>query len=202
MKKKYIQGAINILIIPLLTLILLIGISYTSTNPIKLSIIISTTILITLTLLIKSYLSKKQNIYNISQYIAIFINIILIFGIYNINKDYQYLSNIVNNKYNYHTNSIYVLKNTKYNNNTQLSNKKIGVLSNNSNNSKEIIHKNISNINIIEYNDQTEMFNDLYEGQIQSILLNENEVKILKNNYNQIVKDTKSIYEVKIKSEM
>lgn len=202
MKTNYIKGAINILLIPLLVLILLIGISYTSTNANKNILVISISTLIITFILIKSYLSKKQTSYNISQYIAIFINIILIFSIYNLNNEYSYLSNIITNEYQYQTNNILVLKNTKYNNNKQLNNKKIGVLSNNIQNTSHIINKNITNIDIIEYKNQNEMFNDLYEGQIQSIVLNENEVKILKNNYNKIIKDTKTIYEIKIKSEI
>lgn len=202
MKTKYIKGAINILSIPLLAIILIIGISTTSTNAPKNIILISSITLITTAILIRSYLSKNKSTYNISQYIAIFINILLIFSIYNLNNEYSYLSNIITNEYYYQTNNILVLKNTKYNSNNQLNNKKIGVLSNNSHNTTPIINKKISNINIIEYKNQNEMFNDLYEGQIQSIILNENEVKILKNNYNSIVKDTKSIYEIKIKSEI
>lgn len=202
MKTNYIKGAINILLIPLLALILLIGISYTSTNANKNILIISISSLIITIILIKSYLSKKQTIYNISQYIAIFINIILIFSIYSINNEYSYLSNIITNEYHYQTNNILVLKNTKYSNNKQLNNKKIGVLSNNIQNTTPIINKSITNIDIVEYKNQNEMFNDLYEGQIQSIVLNENEVKILKNNYNRIIKDTKTIYEIKIKSEI
>jgi hypothetical protein len=46
------------------------------------------------------------------------------------------------------------------------------------------------------------MIEALYNGEVQSILLNENETKILKNNSNKIIKDTRTIYEIKIKSEI
>ena len=62
--------------------------------------------------------------------------------------------------------------------------------------------ENIKDIELVEYTDKNTMIEALYNGEVQSILLNENETKILKNNSNKIIKDTRTIYEVKIKSEI
>lgn len=201
MINKYIKGAINITIIPILATILLLGIYKTSVDPRSNIILITIITLVVSILLAITYLSKNKNKYNIGQFIAIFINIILVFCIYTINKDYNYIQNIFSNDYNYYNNNVYVLKSTKYKSSNQLSSKKIGILKNNSDNSTPIITKSIKNIEIVEYDDKNTMIEALYNGEVQSILLNENETKILKNNSNKIIKDTRTIYEIKIKSE-
>lgn len=199
---KYIKGAINITIIPILTTILLLGIYKTSTDPkTGITIITISTIIISI-ILANTYLSKNKIKYNIGQFIAMTLNIVLVFSIYNINKDYKYIENTFNNDYNYLNNNVYVLKSTKYKSSNQLSNKKMGILKNNSDNTTPIITKNIKDIELVEYQDKNTMIEALYNGEVQSILLNENETKILKNNSNKIIKDTRTIYKIKIKSEM
>ena len=136
---KYIKGAINITIIPILATILLLGIYKTSTDPKTGIMIITISTIIISIILAYSYLSKSKIKYNIGQFIAITLNIILIFSIYNINKDYKYIENTFSNNYNYLKNNVYVLKSTKYKSSNQLSNKKIGILKNNSNNTTPII---------------------------------------------------------------
>ena len=100
MKQKYISSTILISLIPILTFILLIGQNKTSINN-NITIITLIIILISLSITLKLYLSKKETNYNISQFITITINILLIFSIYNINKQYDYLSNTINNNYIY-----------------------------------------------------------------------------------------------------
>ena len=202
MIRKYITGAINITTIPILATLLLLGIYKTSINPKEGIIIVTITTTIVSLILSNTYLSKKEIKYNIGQFIAISINIILIFSIYNLNKNYNYIENIFSNNYHYLNNNIYVLKSTKYKSSNQLSNKKIGILKSNSNNSIPIIENSIENIEIVEYSDKNTMIEALYNGEVQSILLNENETKNLKNNSNKIIKDTRTIYEIKIKSEV
>ena len=146
---KYIKGAINITIIPILATILLLGIYKTSTDPKTGIMIITISTIIISIILAYSYLSKSKTKYNIGQFIAITLNIILIFSIYNINKDYKYIENTFSNNYNYLKNNVYVLKSTKYKSSNQLSNKKIGILKNNSNNTTPIITKNIKDIEIV-----------------------------------------------------
>lgn len=199
---KYIKGAINITIIPILATILLLGIYKTSIDPKTGIMIITISTIIISIILAYTYLSKNKTKYNIGQFIAITLNIVLVFSIYNINKDYKYIENTFNNDYNYLNNNVYVLKSTKYKSSNQLSNKKMGILKNNSDNTTPIITKNIKDIELVEYQDKNTMIEALYNGEVQSILLNENETKILKNNSNKIIKDTRTIYEIKIKSEM
>ena len=201
MNSKYIQGAINITLIPLLSILLIIGL-YTSLINYIYPIIIVSILSISLTIILSiCYCSKKKLTYNISQYITASINIILLFNIIFINNNYSYLENINSNKYNYLNNEIYVLKNTKYHNNNQLTSKKIGVLKNNSKNTISLM-SNIIKANYIEYETTNEMLEDLYNGKIQSIILNNNETKTLKLKSNKILKETRSIYEIKIKNEI
>lgn len=202
MKRKYIESTILISFIPILTILLLIGIYNTS---IKYKTIITTSIIsitIILTTIIRLYLSKKITNYNIGQFMTIAINILLIFSIYNINHQYNYLENIINNKYIYTKNDIIVLKNTKYRNINELKNKKIGILETNYQNSKKFLNERHSKIIYISYKSKEDIINALNKGEIQAILLNENELNILKSNRNSIIKETRSIYKVKIKSEI
>ena len=201
MNNKYIQGALNITIIPLLTIILLIGIYNTIINYKTIIIIISIISLIVTLVLSKCYCTKKRITYNISQYIAASINIILLFNIIILNNNYSYLQNLNNNRYTYLNNEVYVLKNTKYRKNEQLTSKKIGVLKNNSKNTISLM-SNIIKAEYIEYETTTEMINDLYDGKIQSIILNNHEKETLKLKSNKLIKETRSIYEVKIKHEI
>ena len=202
MKRKYIESTILISFLPILTILLLIGIYNTS---IKYKTIITTSIIsitLILTTIIRLYLSKKITNYNIGQFMTIAINILLIFSIYNINHQYNYLENIINNKYIYTKNDIIVLKNTKYRNINELKNKKIGILETNYQNSKKLLNERHSKIIYISYKSKEDMINALNKGEIQAILLNENELNILKSNRNSIIKETRSIYKVKIKSEI
>lgn len=199
MKQKYISSTILISLIPILTFILLIGQNKTSINN-NITIITLTIILISLSIILKLYLSKKETNYNISQFITITINILLIFSIYNINKQYDYLSNTINNKYIYTKNNLLVLKNTKYHSISSLNNKTIGILSSNYNNSKNLLNYKNKKLKYKTYNSKEKMINDLKNGEIQSILLNENDINILKNKSHKILKETRSIYETKIKS--
>ena len=122
---KYIKGAINITIIPILATILLLGIYKTSTDPKTGIMIITISTIIISIILAYSYLSKSKTKYNIGQFIAITLSILLIFSINNINKNYKYITNILNNDYSYIKNDIYVLKNTKYRNLSNIKSKKI-----------------------------------------------------------------------------
>ena len=46
------------------------------------------------------------------------------------------------------------------------------------------------------------MIKALKKGEIQAILIDENDMNILKSNKHQIIKETRSIHEIKIKSEI
>ena len=200
MKKRYIASTILLSLIPILTTLLIIGLLDTEINyktQITLSIILS---LLSIIVTSKLYLSKSLSKYNISQFISITTIIILLFNIYNINKDYDYIQNIITGKYIYTNNSLYVLKNTKYRSITDLKTKTIGILEQNNKNSEELLTKKYNKINYITYTSKEKMINDLKNGKIQAILLSENDTNILKNTSNKIIKETRSIFETKIKS--
>lgn len=202
MKRKYIESTILISLIPILTTLLILGIYNTTINyktTITLLLLIVITLLIITTRL---YLSKKINNYNISQFITLTLNILLIFSIYNINKQYNYIENTINNKYIYSKNEVIVLKNTKYRNINELKHKKIGILETNYKNSKKLLNHKYTKINYKSYKSKEEMIKALKKGEIQAILLNDKELNILKSNTHTIIKESRSIYKTKIKSEI
>ena len=202
MKKKYIESSILIGLVPIQTLLLLYGIYNTNINYKILIPTISIIITISLITIIRLYLSKKISKYNISQFISLTLNILLLFNIYNINNQYDYIQNSISNKYVYNTNNLIVLKNTKYRNIKHLNKKKIGILESNYKNSKEILSQKLLKTNYISYKNKESMISALKNGEIQGILLNDNDFNILKSNKNTILKETRSIHETKIKSEI
>ena len=74
MKKTFIYGILNIIILFLLNVIFLIGLYLTNTN-IKLTIIITLTLLLINIVACKSYISKSKILYNTSQFIFFIISI-------------------------------------------------------------------------------------------------------------------------------
>lgn len=138
MKKTFIYGILNIIILFLLNVIFLIGLYLTNTN-IKLTIIITLTLLLINIVACKSYISKSKILYNTSQFIIFIINIILFYQIININNNYNYIENIFSNKYQYNNYSLYILKKTPvYLNISNLNDKNIGILENNKENIQNI----------------------------------------------------------------
>ena len=105
MKKKYIESSILIGLVPILALLLLYGIYNTNINYKILIPTISIIITILFITIIQLYLSKKTSKYNVSQFISLTLNILLLFNIYNINNQYDYIQNSVSNKYVYNTNN-------------------------------------------------------------------------------------------------
>lgn len=202
MKKKYIESTTLIALIPILTIILIYGV-YTTKINYKITIPIITIItIIELIIISKLYLSKKITNYNIGQFITLTINILLIFNIYNINNQYEYIQNAISNKYLYNKNSLIVLKNTKYRNINELKEKKIGILDTNFKSSKETLKYKLSKTSYQSFKTKESMINALKKGEIQAILIDENDMNILKSNKHQIIKETRSIQEIKIKSEI
>ena len=202
MKKKYIESSILIGLVPIQTLLLLYGIYNTNINYKILIPTISIIITILFITIIQLYLSKKTSKYNVSQFISLTLNILLLFNIYNINNQYDYIQNSISNKYVYNTNNLIVLKNTKYRNIKHLNKKKIGILESNYINSKEILSQKLLKTNYISYKTKESMISALKNGEIQGILLNDNDFIILKSNKHTILKETRTIHEIKIKSEV
>ena len=77
MKKKYLLGAINITLLILLAIILLISYNYIGIfNKTQTILFIIATLVIT-TIIIKTYLSRKNPIYNIGAYTCFNKNILI-----------------------------------------------------------------------------------------------------------------------------
>ncbi len=199
MKSKYVLGSINIcvLITSLLFLIICIANIKLLTSMQLIVLIVSS--LIGILFCIKSYLSKKITIYNLGIMLTLIFNITVIYKIYEINKEYSYIDNIISQKYQYNEYYVYVKKNTKYNNLDKIKNKKVGVLSRNEENIKESI-SNKANLNYITYKNRNDLIKAIDNNEIQAIIIS-------KKTLNELEKEEKisnyhKIYSSKIKEEL
>lgn len=198
MTKKYILGSLNIYLFIILTIIHIIGIFtidiYNQTTKIFIIILSITVCLISYI----CYINKKNIIYNSGILLTIILNITTLYNINILNNNYDYLNNIITNEYSYKTYNVYVQKkNTTYNEIEKLTNKKIGTLKSNSDNICLFITQTI-NIECIKYNNLTELEEAIQTGEIQSFILEERIYNNIDNNL-EIKKQTRSIYETKIK---
>ena len=197
MAKKYTLAAILINIFTICFFLLLIGLINTQNINIIYIILIIISCIVTLFLIIKSYLSIKNSIYNIGIFYTILSIIILIYNISELNNKYSYIENIFKNEYTYPTYNIYVRKkNTMYNDISKLNGKKIGLLNENEEYVKEYLDQ-IGNINYSEYNTVDELVYAINNGEIQSFIISSNDL----NNYkkNDIKEKMRVIYSNKIK---
>lgn len=173
MNKKYFLGSINIILVIISSFLLLIGYNTKYIiSDLKIAIIVSIITILSI-LIIRSYFTKKQNIYNIIQFICFLSNIIMIYNIISINTNNNYIENIITNKYEYKIYNIYVLKNTKYDNIKELKEKNIGCLKENEKYISEYLNK-IGDYNIKTYSNIKEMEKDIEDGIIQSIIIEKN----------------------------
>mgnify|MGYP004664268025 CR=1 FL=1 len=201
MKKTFIYGILNIIILFLLNVIFLIGLYLTNTN-IKLTIIITLTLLLINIVACKSYISKSKILYNTSQFIIFIINIILFYQIININNNYNYIENIFSNKYQYNNYSLYILKKTPvYLNISNLNDKNIGILENNKENIQNIFKNEIKGTYKV-YNNSEELIRNIKGGYIQSLIISDEEYEnlILKNP--EISYIIKNVYTIKVKDKI
>lgn len=201
MKKTFIYGIVNITILFLLNVIFLIGLYLTNTN-IKLTIIITLTLLLINIVACKSYISKSKILYNTSQFIIFIINIILFYQIININNNYNYIENIFSNKYQYNNYSLYILKKTPvYLNISNLNDKNIGILENNKENIQNIFKNEIKGTYKV-YNNSEELIRNIKDGYIQSLIISDEEYEnlILKNP--EISYIIKNVYTIKVKDKI
>ncbi|MBQ8193404.1 MAG: hypothetical protein IJZ46_04985 [Bacilli bacterium] len=173
MNKKYFLGSINIILVIISSFLLLIGYNTKYIiSDLKIAIIVSIITILSI-LIIRSYFTKKQNIYNIIQFICFLSNIIMIYNIISINTNNNYIENIITNKYEYKIYNVYVLKNTKYDNIKELKEKNIGCLKENEKYISEYLNK-IGDYNIKTYSNIKEMEKDIEDGIIQSIIIDKN----------------------------
>lgn len=199
MKQKYILGSINICI--LITSLLFLVICITNIKLLSayqlLVLIISS--LIGIFFCIKAYLSKKITIYNLGIILTLIFNITTIYKIYEINKDYSCIDNIISQKYQYNEYYIYVKKNTKYNSIDKIKNKKVGILANNEENIKEFVqNKSISNIKT--YKNEEELIESFENNEIQAMIISKNTLKELEKE--EKISNYHKIYSSKIKEEI
>lgn len=180
MKHKYILGSINICILILSIILLLIGIiniKLLSQTQLILLIISS---IITVLISIRTYLSKKVNIYNIGVMLTIILNLIVIYNINALNNDYSYINNVISEKYQYNDYYILVKKNTKYSSLDKINNKKVGILRNNRINVESTINNKVK-INYIEYGNNQELLNSIDNNEVQAIIISKRTYQKLNN---------------------
>lgn len=196
MTNKYILLSISIILFIYLQILFMTGLSFINlTSTLNLIILSILTILLT-TITLKLYFSKNLKIYNIGVILTIILNIISIYNVYNLDKEYKYIENIINKEYKYVTYNIYVQKkNTKYNELEKLNGKKVGLLTNKKNISYHLNKK--ANIECIKYKTIEELEAAIINGEIQSFILSDIEYNLLEK-YTNLKNKTRIIYTNKI----
>ena len=196
MTKKYILGALNICILFSLVIFTIIGItSIGFLSKVKNILLISTLVLISV-ILLALYLSKNQKKYNAGVFITLLLNIVLLFNIVDMNKNYNFIENIVHKNYNYLTYNLYVQKsNTTYNNIYKLENKSIGLLNTNEINVEDQINKKIK-VEYKIYDNIDELREWIQSGEIQAFIIDSN----VKKEDLKIINKVRIIYSNRIKT--
>lgn len=196
MLKKYILSSINIMLFIYVQILTLIGLSFIELLTIPYIVITCLITIISTIIILKLYFSKNTKLYNIGVIVTIIFNIISFSNLYNLNKEYKYIENILNNEYKYVTYNLYVQKkNTTYNKIDKLSGKKIGVLTNKENINYHLNQK--TNIECIKYKTIKELESAINSGEIQSFVLSESEKNLLEK-YTSLKNKTRIIYTNKI----
>lgn len=196
MTKKYILSSISIMLFIYIQILTLIGISFVELISLPSIIITSILIIISTLIILKLYFSKNAKLYNIGVIITLILNIMSFTNLYNLNKEYKYIENFMNNNYKYVTYNLYVQKkNTTYSEIDKLSGKKIGLLTNENNINYHLNQK--TNIKCIKYKTIEELEKAIEKGEIQSFILSENEQNLLEK-YTTLKSKTRIIYTNKI----
>ena len=187
MKKKYLLGAININLLILLSILIIIMYKYIGILNIAKTILLSVLLLIIITILIFTYLSNKIKIYNVGAYICFMLNIIFLYLISTTNVEYNFFNNYLKGNVYTTYNVIVLRKNVLYNNISKLENKTIGYI-------EEDPKIDQNKYTIKKYNSINEMTTAIENAEVQSIILSDENMEIVKEYDNYFYNQTKVIY--------
>ena len=182
MTKKYILGALNICIFMALIVLTVIGTTSIGLISKTNNMLLISALAIAAIILLSLYFSKNHKKYNVGVFITLILNIVLVFNLVEMNKEYSFIENIVHKNYNYVTYNLYVKKsNTTYNNIYKLENKKIGLLNINQDNIESQINKKI-NVEYKIYENVESLQEGIQSGEIQAFIIDssydKNDLKI------------------------
>ena len=182
MTKKYILGALNICIFMALIVLTVIGTTSIGLISKTNNMLLISALAIVAIILLSLYFSKNHKKYNVGVFITLILNIVLVFNLVEMNKEYSFIENIVHKNYNYVTYNLYVKKsNTTYNNIYKLENKKIGLLNINQDNIESQINKKI-NVEYKIYENVESLQEGIQSGEIQAFIIDssydKNDLKI------------------------
>ena len=182
MTKKYILGALNICIFMALIVLTIIGTTSIGLISKTNNMLLISALAIVAIILLSLYFSKNHKKYNVGVFITLILNIVLVFNLVEMNKEYSFIENIVHKNYNYVTYNLYVKKsNTTYNNIYKLENKKIGLLNINQDNIESQINKKI-NVEYKIYENVESLQEGIQSGEIQAFIIDssydKNDLKI------------------------
>ena len=187
MKKKYLLGAINISLLFLLSILIIIMYKYIGILNITKTILLSVLLLVIITILIFTYLSNKIKIYNVGAYICFMLNIIFIYLISTTNIEYNFFNNYLKGNVYTTYNVIVLRKNVLYNNISKLENKTIGYI-------EEDPKIDQNKYTVKKYNSINEMTAAIENAEVQSIILSDENMEIVKEYDNYFYNQTKVIY--------
>lgn len=202
-KKKRVLNKILTLLLLIMIIILFGTVLYLNIIPIKYTILIFLlTISITLLLVLCNF-SKKKGFRIIGYFFSIIIiSITLFLEIYLINT-LGFLMTVTKGSYLIKNYNLVVLNDSNYKSIKDLNNKNIGIY-NIDDVIKELqkkINKKID-VKYEEYDSKEELINNLLTSKIDSIILEDNELSLLKENDNDLYNKLKSIDNIKIKNDI
>lgn len=186
---KYFITFINLFI----TIYLLIGFNKLNIIPNKYMLLIGGVMLI-INIITIALLYLKKKIFNI---LAIILSLIIIIGstlsLTYINDIENFLnSSFNNNNIEISSYKVIVLSSSKYQNLNELENTKIGYLKSDEDSLKEI--NKLVNIECIEYEDLFELYEDLINNKINSMILDEAYLNVLADEYYDIDKNIRILH--------
>ncbi len=187
MKKKLLLGAANINLLIILSILIILMYNYIGLLNIVSTVLISILILIIISTIIFTYLSNKIKIYNVGAYICFMLNIILIYLISTTNLEYNFFNNYIKGNVYTTYNVIVLRKNVLYNNISKLENKTIGYI-------EEDPKIDQNKYNIKKYDNLNEMTQAIEKAEVQSIVLSDEDLEVVKEYNNYFYNQTKVIY--------
>lgn len=194
MKNKFNFIRIPLIIINLIiSIILVFGISKLDILPLKYFILIILVLLITNILIGIALFLKNKIIKVIGILFSIILIIISIIGINYINETNHFLDTSFNNNIiEKSTYNVLVLKNSKINSIEQLADKKLGYLKDGKKSIEKLNDKVITDST--EYEDLYELYENLLNGKLESIMIDEAYIDVLEDDYEDINDEVKIIY--------
>lgn len=130
---------------------------------------------------------------------SVLISIAMIFGIYYLNYNFDFISSLNSKQYESKTYYVVAIDNNLNKSIYNINNKKVGLLKENNINIERKLNTKLDNITYIEFESLEELYKSFYNQEFRAVILTNNQYKYLVNN-NVNNKKVKVLYEFKANS--